>query len=316
MVYPLGFYKYEWMPFGLMNAPAMFLHLMETCLGNLLFQWCIIYLDDIIIFAATPKEHLKSLHTVHLQLWAADLKLQPAKCVLFKPIVVYLRHKISKEGIWTDGYKVEAIKNWPIPVMVTKLQSFLGLTNYYQHFIKEYTMVSHPLYDQISGNNATLKKKNIQWMEECQEAFSRLKVMCTPAKVLAFADFKKWFKLQTDASTIGLGTVLCQEQGGKDQVIGYASRALSKSESGYPAHKLEFLALKWTITECFQEFLYSNTFASYSDNNPLTCVLTTANLNATRQRWITKLTKFNVTIYYHSGKSNINADALSWIPWD
>ena len=76
------------------------------------------------------------------------------------------RHVISNEGIQTDGCKVEPINNWPIPVMVTKLQSFLGFTNYYQHFIKGHAKVTHPLYDQICGDNAAHKKKKIQWMEE------------------------------------------------------------------------------------------------------------------------------------------------------
>ena len=108
-----------------------------------------------------------------------------------------------------------------------------------------------------------------------------------------------------------LGAILYQEQGGKDWVIGYTSWALSKSESHHPTHKLEFL--EWAIMESFQEYLYGNTFTLYSDNNPLTYVLTTAKLDAAGQRWIAKLTKFKFTIYYQSGKSNV--DVLSQIPW-
>ena len=152
-------------------------------------------------------------------------------------------------------------------------------------------------------------------MEECKEAFNTLEVLCTSAPILAFADFTKPFKLHTDASTIELGIILYQEQDGKDMVITYAIRALSKSESHYPTHKLEFLALKWAVTESFQEYLYGNTFTSYSNNNPLTYVLPTVKLDATGHWWIAKLAKFNFTVYYHSGKSNIEVDALSRIPW-
>ena len=151
-----------------------------------------------------------------------------------------------------------------------ELRSFLGFTNYYLHVIKGYAKVAHPLYDQISGDNVAHKKKQIQWTEECQDAFDTLKVMCTSVPVLAFADFTKPCKLHTNASTIGLGAILYQEQGWEDWVIGYTSQALSKGESHYPAHKLEFLPLKWAIMESFQDYLYSNTFASYSNNNPLT----------------------------------------------
>ena len=133
---------------------------------------------------------------------------------------------------------------------------------------------------------------------------------------MAFADFTRPFKLHTDASAIGLGAVLYQEQGGKDQVIGYASRALSKRKSRYQAHKLEFLALKWAVAESFQEYLYGNTFTSYSDNNPLNYGLTIAKLDTTRHRWIAKLAEFNFTIYYCLGKCNVEADALSRIPRD
>ena len=144
-----------------------------------------------------------------------------------------------------------------------------------------------------------------------------LKVLCTSAPILAFADFTKPFKLHTNASSTGLGAVLYQEQHGKDRVIAYASMALSKSKSHYPVHKLEFLALKWAVTESFQEYLYGNTFALYSVcNSPLTYILTTTKLDATGHRWIAKLTKFNFTVYYHLEKSNVEADVLSRFPWD
>ena len=157
-----------------------------------------------------------------------------------------------------------------------ELQSSLVFTNDYICFIKGYTKVACPLYDQISGDNAAHEKKKISEWRNAKKPLICWKVMQNPAMILAFADFTKQFKLHTDTSTIGLGTILYQEQGGKDWVIGYASRTLPRSESYYPAHKLEFVALKWPVTESFQEYLYGNTFASYSDNNPLTCVLTTA----------------------------------------
>ena len=270
---PLGFYKCDQMPFGLMNTLVMFQCLMETYFGNLQFQWCIIYLDDMIIFAATLKEHLERLCTVLSWLWLARLKLQPTKYEFFKVNVVYLGHKISKEGIQTNSHKVEAIKNWPAPIMVTELRSFLGFRNYYWHFIEGYAKVSHPFYNRIPGDNAAHKTRKIPWMDECQEAFDTLKVLCTSTPILAYADFTKPFKLHTNASDIGLGAILHQEQHGKDRVIRYASRSLSKSESHYPAHKLEFLALKWAVTESFQEYLYGNTFALYSKTTlwPMSC---------------------------------------------
>ena len=108
-----------------------------------------------------------------------------------------------------------------------------------------------------------------------------------------------------------------QTQGdGTQRVIAYASRSLSKTEKNYDAHKLQFLALKWSVTEHFHEYLYGGKFDVYTDNNPLTYVLTPAKLDATGQRWIASLANYDFKIFYHSGKLNVDADSLSRIPWE
>ena len=135
--------------------------------------------------------------------------------------------------------------------------------------------------------------------------------------MLAYADYKKSFRLNTDASELGLGSVLYQQQEDDTfRVIAYASRSLSKTEKNYSAHKLEFLVLKWSVTERFHEYLYGGEFEVYTDNNPLTYVLTTAKLDATGQRWIANLANYNFKIFYRCGRSNIDADSLSRIPWE
>ena len=109
----------------------------------------------------------------------------------------------------------------------------------------------------VSGENANRKKALVEWSEECQEAVSKLKQLCSQTPILAYANYKKPLKLHTDASKNGLGAVLYQKQGdGTDHVIAYASWTLSKSERNYDTHKLEFLALKWSVTERFHEYLY------------------------------------------------------------
>ena len=121
--------------------------------------------------------------------------------------------------------------------------------------------------------------------------------------------------LHTDASELGCGAVLYQEQDNEKRVIAYASRTLSSSERNYPAHKLEFLALKWVVTDQFHEYLYGGEFEVYTDNNPLTYILTTAKLDVTGQRWVARLADYNFNLHYRSGKCNVDADALSRIPW-
>ena len=169
----------------------------------------------------------------------------------------------------------------------------------------------------MSGENASKKKALVDWTNECQVAFEHLKCLCSQTPILAYANYKKPFKLHTDASENGLGAVLYQKQDdGMEHVIAYASRTLSKSKQNYDTHKLEFLALKWSITERFHEYLYGGHFEVYTDNNPLTYILTTAKLDATGQRWVASLANYNFKIFYKSGKLNVEADALSCIPWE
>ena len=176
--------------------------------------------------------------------------------------------------------------------------------------------VARPLHELTLGENAGKKKAAIKWDSKCQQAFDDLKTLCTTAPILAYADFAKPFKLHTDACGTALGAVLYQTwEDGTKAVIAYASRSLNKAESHYPAHKLEFLTLKWAVVEKFHEYLYGSTFNVYTDNNPLTYVLTTAKLDAASHHWVASLANYNFRLHYWAGKANINADALLRVSW-
>ena len=117
------------------------------------------------------------------------MKLKPSKCKFFKQELTYLGHVVSKHGIQTDSKKVEVIHKWPVPTNVTEVRSFLGFTNYYQRFIKKYVQLAKPLYKLILGENASKKWNSIKWHLECQEAFDKLKELCTTTPILTYADF-------------------------------------------------------------------------------------------------------------------------------
>ena len=228
----------------------------------------------------------------------AELKLKPSKCDLFKKSISYLRHIVSEEGVQTDPKNIAAVLAWPRQHNVNTVRKFLGFVNYNRRFIKDFSKIARPLYDLISGDNAKRRTNQVHWSLEAEEAFQAMMKKCTTAPILAYADYSIPFELHVDACGTGLGAILYQTQEGKKRVIACASRSLSKSESRYPAHKLEFLALKWALTDQFYEYLYGNTFDVYTDNNPLTYVLTSAELDACGQKWVSAIALMNFQIHY------------------
>ena len=154
----------------------------------------------------------------------------------------------------TEGLK--GITKIAPPAMYTQVRKFLGATGYFRHFIKGYTRIAKPLNDLLQGKNSKLKSHLLGLQPDTLVAFQELKMKCLTVPVLAFADFKKPFLLETDASIEGLGVVLSQKQDdGQYHPIAYASHGLKGGESRYHSSKLEFLALKWAMTDQFREYL-------------------------------------------------------------
>ena len=329
-VTPLGFWEFNRMPQGVTNAPSTFQRLMEKCMGDLHLREVLVFLDDLIIYSDTLEEHEIRLMRVLNRLKEYGLKLSPAKCKFFQTSVRYLGHVVSENGVETDPEKVNALKTWPIPKNLKELRSFLGFSGYYRRFIKGYADIAKPLNELTRGYPPSRKPPKgkgasdqyhdphkpfgERWTPNCQTAFEKLIETLTTAPVLGFADPKKPYILHTDASTTGLGAALYQEQDGKLRAIAFASRGLSNSESRYPAHKLEFLALKWSVTEKFHDYLYGCDFTVVTDSNPLTYILTSAKLDATSYRWLAALSTFSFKLQYRAGNQNLDADGLSRRP--
>ena len=207
---------------------------------------------------------------------------------------------------------IKATAEMAPPRTYTGICQFLGATGYFCQFIKGYTNITKPLNDLLSGINSKLKSCFVQLPPVAVVAFQALKLKCITVPVLAFADFHKPFLLETDASGDGLGAVLSQKQeDGRYHPVTYASCGLKGGELRYHSSKLEFLALKWAITEQFQEYLQFQPFRVKSDNNPLTYIMSTPNLDAVGHCWVASLAGFNITIEYLWGADNKVADALS-----
>ena len=147
----MGLYECESMPFGLCNTPPTFQRLIQNCLGELSLTFCLIYLDDMIVFSKTPEEHLQRMHVVFDHLREHGLKLKPSKCDVFKSEINYLAHHVSRKGVLPLKKNLESIAQCPPPDTYTKVKSFVGLVGHYRHFIKGFAKIAAPLYDLTSG---------------------------------------------------------------------------------------------------------------------------------------------------------------------
>ncbi|KAI3351500.1 hypothetical protein L3Q82_020360 [Scortum barcoo] len=288
------------MPQGVTNAPSTFQRLMERCMGDLNRREALVFIDDLIIFSDTLEQHESRLLQVLNRLKEYGLKLSSEKCKFFQTSVKYLGHIVSQHGVETDPQKIEALKTWPVSKNLKELRSFLGFSGYYRRFVRDYSKIVKPLNDLTAGYPPLRKhsqgrgktylyfhpKESFgkRWTPECQRAFDEIIDKLTTAPVLGFANPQLPYVLHTDASTTGLGAALYQEQDGQMRAIAFASRGLTKSEVKYPAHKLEFLALKWAVTAKFSDYLYGTDFTVITDSNPLTYILTSAKLDATSYR--------------------------------
>ena len=208
----MGLYECESMPFRLCNALPTFQRLMQNCLGKLNLTYCLIYLDDVIVFSEMPEEHLQRMRVVFNRLREHGLKLKPSKCDVFKSEINYLAHHVSQKGVLPSKKNLESIAQCPPLDTYTKVKSFVGLVGHYRCFIKGFAKIAAPLYDLTSGDNKDKKSEHIDLSPEALEAFDRLKAACLQAPILAFLDFDKPFLLETDASGRGLGAVLSQKQ--------------------------------------------------------------------------------------------------------
>ena len=170
-----------------------------------------------IVIGRTFEEALKNLQTVFERLKTAGLKLKARKCELFRKEVLFLGYRVTSDGTGTDQEKVKAVQQWPTPVNVTNVRSFLGLCGYYRKFIPNFAAIARPLH------RLTEKGREFKWTTECDTAFDELKSRLTTAPVLVHPDLNNQFILDTDASGEGIGAVLSQICNGTRKVVSFAS---------------------------------------------------------------------------------------------
>jgi transposase InsO family protein len=308
---PLGLFRYNRMPFGIANAPAIFQRIIDQVIAGI--PNCIAYLDDILLTGKNEEEHLRTLEMVLQRLSEFGFKCNPEKCLFFQDEVSYLGFIIDKNGKHPDPRRVDAIINMPAPKNVKELEAFIGKINYYGKFISNFS-------DKCKLLNH-LRKKNIpwKWNPECQKAFNNLLQEISNTTTLVHFDAQLPLILATDASHYGIGAVIMHRYAdGSERPIAYASKTLTAAERNYSQIEKEALSIIYGVKK-FHQYLAGRSFELNTDHQPLLTIfnptkgipITTANR---LQRWAIYLMGYNYNIRYKPTRFHANADALSRLP--
>ncbi len=305
-----GLYESLVMPFGLCNAPASFQHYINHALYDLLDKTCTAYLDDVLVYSRTRKEHREHVREVVDRLIQAGLQVDIGKCEFETPSTKYLGLIITTDGIRMDPDKVKTIVEWEAPATVRELQRFLGFANFYRRFIRDFSGICRPLNDMLRKNAPW------QWNTKQQEAFEDLKRTFIAAPVLAYFDYDRKTILETDASDWASGGVLSQyDDEGLLRPVAYFSAKHSAAECNYEIYDKELLAIIKSLEEWRPELQgCGSEFEIITDHKNLEYFTSTKTLNQRQVRWSEFLSQYNFRIVYRPGSKAVRPDALSRRP--
>ena len=301
-VTPFGLYEFKVLPFGLTNAPATFQSTMSKIFSDYISNYVLAFLDDILVYSKSPEEHLEHLRTVLERLREYRLFAKLKKCDFNKSELRYLGFIIGRHGLKPDPEKIVAVQKFRNPKNVTDIKSFLGLANQFRKFVLDFAMIAEPL------TRMTRKSLTFCWGEEQEKAFNDLKHAITNAPVLALPDFEKTFTVKADASGLGIGAVLLQD----DRPLAYFSRKLSNAEANYSVGEQELLALHDALLH-WRCYLEGPEVVLVTDHCPLRYLKTQPMLSRRQARWVEFFSRFHYTIMYRPGRTNV-ADPLSRYP--
>jgi len=302
-----GLFEPTVMFFGLTNSPATFQTMMDDIFQNEIAQgWLRIYMDDMII-ATEDDEVLHELHVNHIldKLEKFDLFLKPEKCKFHQREVEYLGVLIRNGTVKMDPVKVQGIVDWPTPLTVKDVRSFLGFCNFYRAFIKNFSDIARPL------NDLTRKNEQFIWTDECNNAFLELKKACSNYPVLRTPDWTKQFVMETDASGYALGVVIAQEFEDGIHPIAFHSRSLLPAEKNYDAHDKELAGIIFGF-KCGHPLFLRATHAICirTDHKNLQYFRDPRKITGRQARWIEFLQDFDYTLEHIPGSTNTVADLL------
>jgi RNase H-like domain found in reverse transcriptase/Reverse transcriptase (RNA-dependent DNA polymerase)/Integrase zinc binding domain/Chromo (CHRromatin Organisation MOdifier) domain len=305
-----GHFEYRVMPFGLTNAPATFQHFMNDTLRNFLDDFCVVYLDDILVYSQTMDDHRSHVRQILDRLREARLYAKLEKCCFHVEEVEFLGYIISSKGIRMDPAKISSITSWPIPRSVHDIQVFIGFANFYRRFIFNYSNVLRPI--------TSLLKKNVpfSWSSIAQESFDLLKTAFTTAPVLQHFDPSLPSIVEADSSDFALACILSQRNAnGVLHPVAFYSRKLSSAEMNYDIYDKEMLAIVTAFKEwrCYLEGC-AHKITVLTDHRNLEWFTTTKNYSRRQARWGELLGGYDFVIVYRPGTKGGKPDALSRRP--
>ena len=297
-----GLYEYNVMPMGLANAPAMFQKAMNDMLRPFMNKFVTVYMDDIIIYSKNMEEHAEHLKQVLAVMSKYGYKARKDKCCFGVSSVPFLGHVVSGKGLSVDPSKVTLVENWPAPLDVGQVRSFVGLVQYFKRFIKDLSTILVPL-THLTKNNTPFV-----WSVDCQSAFQQVKALLSTAPVLAMPDPKKRYTVYTDASIYGCGGVLMQE----GRPVAYCGKKFDQTMTNWTTTEQELFGLVHAL-ETWRCYLEGVQFDLFTDHQPLVWLRTQPNLSRKQSRWLLYIQRFDMDLKYIPGPKN-PADALSRAP--
>ena len=299
-----GQFEYVVMPFGLTNAPATFQNIMNKIFHDMLDNFVIIYLDDILVFSKSAKEHKEHLEQVMEVLDNNNFQIKEKKCSFYQEEVRFLGFVVGKNGVSVDPEKVEVIRSIRAPKDVTSVRSFLGLVGFYRKFVLGFAEIASPLFNLLKNN------AKFNWTAKEETSFIGLKEALIKATTLSLPDFNKDFYLITDASGSAVGGILAQMQEGILKPIAFESRKLSGAESNYPVHEQELLAVVH-CAKVFRCYIEGRKTIVQTDHASLRYLKGQKNLSRRIARWMEFLESLELEFQYRPGRENQAADALT-----